>query len=419
MTHFFYVLNTLDHTMLKLCIFMTTFLMINCSNKSATENSNDSLNEIKRFKALNDETEPSKDTLPFDKIEYVFLETKSECLIDMIIGVQFRDSLIFILDGSNNLFVFERNGRYKAKIGNRGQGPQDYLKISSFFIDDAKQNAVITDDFKNVFLYYDFNGNFIQKKDMPVDIMKLVNKSSLIGSNRLIFNYILYNDGAYYNENMGYQLFDVNNLKVLDKKSYSPVTAVNIMFPLSVHPITETEKGVNFIMPLCDTIYSCHNDKFQPEYIIEHKQKMAPKDKYILGDGPDRNTYTSLALKFEKDGFFTGFNGIYETDNHILLTYICSYYNSCFLANKKKQEGRYYVLGEIDEDSKNIPLFREIIGCYKNTFICTINMLNLPYYKDVLSNNRNKGMTQFKTIVESIEEDDNPVLIIYTLNENY
>ena len=419
MKDFFYILKTLYdsvfikklHAIFIFCLLATCFISIASEKKNAPDN------EVTILKALNNEVNPSKDALLFSKIEFIPLETKSECLISDIICIQYREPFFFILDRRNKLFVFEKNGRFKAQIGSEGQGPQEYIKISSFFIDVAKQYVVITDDYKNVLLSYDFNGNFKQKTDMPSNLIRLVDKSTLLKNNRLIFNYgVFINELSYNNGNMAYRLIDTENMKVLDEKSYNPIRpTTHTMYPLSTHPITETDKGANFIMPICDTIFSCNNEKFIPEYVIEHKQKMVPKDKYILDEGP----YESLAIKFEKNGYFSGFNGIYETDNHILLTYFCSYFNACFLANKKKQEGRYLLLGEMDENSKNMPLFREIFSCDKKSFVCAVNMYTAAHYKNVLKKNRNEGLKQFKNIIESLEEDDNPVLIIYTLNESY
>lgn len=45
--------------------------------------------------------------------------------------------------------------------------------------------------------------------------------------------------------------------------------------------MTRADKDIDVIMPLCDTVYtySAASSSFQPKYIIEMTQKMAPKNK--------------------------------------------------------------------------------------------------------------------------------------------
>ena len=298
----------------KFFIRIVLAFIIFCSCSSNLGNSIEQDDGIKRLKAINDETNPSEEVPLYDKVEFVSLETNDKCLITNIQSMLIRDSLIYILDSSTNLFVFNRQGHFKRQIGSLGQGPAEYIKINSFFIDKTKQCIVIVDDMKKAFLYYDFNGNFIQKRGVPWELITMIDKSSMISDDHILMNYCIYPEDLYNIGEQAYRLLKIKNMKILDSKSYNPIKATGAMFPFSSHPMTETEKGFNFIMPVCDTIFNCHNGKFRPEYIIEHKLEMVPKERFQLS-GKDRDSFIGLAIKFCAEKYFAGFNGIYETDN--------------------------------------------------------------------------------------------------------
>ena len=379
--------------------------------------------DVKRLKALNDESNPSEDVPLYDKVEFVSLETNDKCLINSVKKVLIRDSLIYILDSSPKLFVFERKGHFKHQIGNKGQGPAEYITINSFFIDESEQCVVIIDDMRKAFLYYDFNGNYKQKKDVPWELITMIDKASMIGGDQILLNYCILPEDLYFNllGNFAYKLIKAKNMQVLDSLSYNPIKATGAIYPFSTHTMTETEKGFNFIMPVCDTIFNCQNEKFSPKYIVEHKMKMAPKEQFFLG-GDNKDTYASLSIKFGKKNLFAGFNGLFETDNHILLSYYSCYNNfsfSYFLANKTKREGRYFLLDHINETSKSLPILNNIISCDKSSFVSILNMNMLNYYKEVLKNNRNEGVKQFKEAIKNIDEEDNPILIFYYIKEDF
>ena len=64
--------------------------------------------------------------------------------------------------------------------------------------------------------------------------------------------------------------------------------------------MTRADKDIDVIMPLCDTVYtySAASSSFQPKYIIEMTQKMAPKNK-IRKNTP---SYSGDLLKLDQQG---------------------------------------------------------------------------------------------------------------------
>ena len=61
-----------------------------------------------------------------DSIKIVKLATDTNCLLGGIIKVIIEDSLIFIRDANEKLFVFDLNGKFRNMIGVMGNGPLEY-----------------------------------------------------------------------------------------------------------------------------------------------------------------------------------------------------------------------------------------------------------------------------------------------------
>ena len=57
-----------------------------------------------------------------DSVEIVKLETAQECLMGVVKRIYVVDSLLFISDSNEKLFVFDRSGKFRNTIGTLGRG---------------------------------------------------------------------------------------------------------------------------------------------------------------------------------------------------------------------------------------------------------------------------------------------------------
>ena len=76
-----------------------------------------------------------------DSLRTIKLETSSECLLGALKKIEFADSLIFISDYNEHLYVFDMNGRFLIRIGEIGRDPNQVSAITSFYVD--KNNKVV------------------------------------------------------------------------------------------------------------------------------------------------------------------------------------------------------------------------------------------------------------------------------------
>ena len=216
-----------------------------------------------------------------------------------------------------------------------------------------------------------------------------------------------------------YNLFKRNNLKLLDEKLYNPIEFIGFAHMFSKHPMAKNGDKVNFIMPLCDTIFSCYNGKFVPSYIIEHKNKMAPRDKFVI---EPNSSFGYFKHEYGRKGFFTGFSGYFETKKYMFLNFENrSSILGAFFADKEKGKGGYLLYVGSSEDvvksMQDIPL-ESITSCVDDYFVsCCLpeTLFNMKISK----RSKDPVVRKLKEVVDNLQEDDNPILIFYKLKDYF
>lgn len=383
-----------------IAIISLIFLFYSCHS---INNTTDNLVYIKCF---NKEVEDSISNIRLDKnFNILPLETKPDCLIGEVRMIEKLDSLLFILDYSPNLFVFNTNGKFINQIGKIGDGPNEYVGINAFYLDKKNKRVVIIDEMKGALIHYDYYGKFIESERINSDLIKSCQQSIFTNDNKLLLNYRIN-----FEENLAYQLVDLikpNNS--IASISYNPIKTEGYMYSFSSHAMSKTEDEIQFIMPLCDTIYNYKNEEIYPKYVIETPKKMAPKEAFNTSIN---NSFFSLIFKYGKNGFFTGFTSIFETADYLLLNYLENGMILGYCLIDKQQERGVYNLYSLNEKSANLPIF-EIKGSDRNSFI---GVSNAQYLHNIISNKENQPyfMDKYKDAIGNIGFDDNPVLFFYT-----
>ena len=138
-----------------LIIFLS--LIVSCDNKKNTYPNNiipvESM--VGNYKILNISDYSSE-------IKYIPLETNDSVLVSQISHICYENNKILIVDitssNTTNCYLFDDNGKFIRKIGQRGQGPNDYLLIVKTLI---YNNYIFLVDYHKL-LIYDINGNIIK-----------------------------------------------------------------------------------------------------------------------------------------------------------------------------------------------------------------------------------------------------------------
>lgn len=98
-------------------------------------------------------------------IEYVQLETCSNCFINDVKQVYYANNNFYIHNRNGGLFCFDRNGQFLFQVGKNGRGPGEYLSCDQVVVKENLQKILITDSRSlRKIIEYDLNGNFIEEK---------------------------------------------------------------------------------------------------------------------------------------------------------------------------------------------------------------------------------------------------------------
>ena len=102
-------------------------------------------------------------------IDYIPLETSDDALIANIHDIVYENEKIIIWDYLKPSFpekclLFDKNGGWITNLGNKGQGPNEYIFIQQIFADNDGIYMKVSPHF---LMQYDFSGNLIGKISVP------------------------------------------------------------------------------------------------------------------------------------------------------------------------------------------------------------------------------------------------------------
>lgn len=355
-------------------LFITLFLSV-CSitAMSSTSISNES-GGIK-IHSLNSADEPLQEAPEYKNVRIVELEKVPLFLqIDRLKKIEMGDNYLFI-QSSLNLYTYTLDGKLVAQIGRKGEREDEYNELSSFYIDNDKKQITIIDYTRNKLINYNFWGNYLFTDTVPENTFQWTYQTLLAGDNKLLS----YN-GMSMNDTKPYSLFDLENKTCKRYFSYEPITVGNYVCPFSWHPMAQVGQDIDFIMPLCDTIYSysAASSSVQPKYIVESSPKIVDKTK-IRKRTPN---YDSELMLLGQEGYFTGYDAIYETNAKVLLQY--RHYGVAlgyFLFDKTSRTGNFHLYASSEKDT--VFPFRYIIHAYNKEIVAFAKSSELQSFKRI------------------------------------
>ena len=117
---------------------------------------------------IKDQRKISVDSI-VEKIDYVKLGETGDVLIGKVTDLLITPDHIIVGDTrqAKAVFIFDRAGNSQAVISRLGRGPQEYMDLSTIFLTPDQQTIGIVDNSMKKLLYFDLQGNFIKKQDLP------------------------------------------------------------------------------------------------------------------------------------------------------------------------------------------------------------------------------------------------------------
>ena len=404
---------------LTICLFLLT----SCNNFNKGERESIPVLDIKQ--GLNNLTKMNLTDFK-SNIRYVRLETNKNCLVtNTIRNIYVEENKIFIRDNDPFLKVFDANtGKYLYNVGSKGQGPGELPSLRHVDMN-VKEKRVI---FGWAKVYkYDFEGNYLSNIELP----KIPAKESddIISDNVVILDTDLYSVGAYsvaehqlnavyiFNE----QANIINTLKSYDDYIQHHTIKTNSNYD-QLGFYYKCEGRIHFYRGICDTVYAYDSSirAFKPSFCFdfgkhrrsrhyesidtENKDEISVKticenDQFVFMDLSTKKASTEPFM----DKNVRGDGKLVEFLNHsVYALYDKQSMIFSFLLQPVKG-----IMGFANAIDNGLPFWPKYISS-KNEFVDIIQAFDFIEYADKLP----KPDNSFREISESMDEEDNPIVII-------
>lgn len=200
----------------------------------------------------------------FSSIELIPLETREDCLLSnaSFPKIILKDSIIFI--AGDRLYAFDTSGKFLNQIGEKGQGPHEYLYSISFF-PNTDRPVIYVEDMTKI-LEYDFYGNYIRTIQTPEPEHKRLINISYVGDE--IFVGSVFNDGG---NKYKYYLFDQHgdiiecfpNYVFFNRDKPRASNYDRALDPIRIENQLYLKDYIN------DTLYIIDNNHIKPAYVFD------------------------------------------------------------------------------------------------------------------------------------------------------
>jgi hypothetical protein len=101
-----------------------------------------------------------------DHVQYIPLETSEGSIIGGNKRIDVTDNYIIVRDGDNCFLFDKQNGSYIRKIGSKGRGPNEYVRLG--FVNPIKERIYFHHESTDL-LEFDVEGQFIRSIKTPTD----------------------------------------------------------------------------------------------------------------------------------------------------------------------------------------------------------------------------------------------------------
>ena len=338
-----------------------------------------------------------------EDIEFVPLETTDECLLgDGIRNIVMSQNDIIIYDSEEVCYRFDRNGKFKNRIGSKGNGPGEYVKSLFIVVDTLNQWVYMGDYNQKKFVKYNYAGKYLT--DLKTDGVGLLNYLHKPMQLVMVDNFYQY---AKKGQRFSLNLYDEKNNKIIsrmrcDYKEDIPQLAI-------CNPAVYNYKGNTYVKDFwCDTIY-----RMKDSY---HLESIAYVDKGKFVDRTE-NDYSLIGKKESpKDYMVLSISEINETDRYIILT------TSKGRVYYDKTQKKTFATGTL-KHPKFLTAKDDLYGGpgLQDFHINNNNIYTYRHPHEFEEYGNNKHLITdarydaYRKMVDGLKEDDNPVIMIVKL----
>ena len=347
-----------------------------------------------------------------DDIKYIPLDSK--VLIPFINDLEMTDSLIFVKGGrGTGVMAFDQSGSFIRIIGNVGKGPGEYLKPSFITLNKIGREVYVNDYRKT--LVYNFNGNFLRTFNESASALKTLFKDDKLYSGCILMNSLRDNPPYYWivRDKFGHELYSKKNTTT----GFQMSNAGSITTPYCIYKYNDR---ICYWNQYNDTIFEIEDTIYRARYLFKKDQyrltpEVATKSGYIPGQ--DQHFIPII---------------ISESQHYLFIIFSQNKKENLCIYNKTKNEFKSVAFPEnkragINNDlDAGLPLSLyfplHVDANQKEYLITSVDAFQLKAHvaSEAFKNSTPKFPEKKKALeklANSLNENDNPVLVLVKLKE--
>ena len=343
-------------------------------------------------------------------IQYIQLETERNSLIGSIDKLIVTDKSIIVCDfnKASSIFIFNLKGKFMKKIFLKGKGPGEFLALRDVTYNNLTKEILLYDDFGRKINYYSEDGSYIKSSKTYYYYLKLawLEDGTLLSKATPDIN--LHVPDLKYA-----QLVSTDTSQSILTKAFSakPVFEKN---ELNSSKNFKDHTGKVLFTPLfTDTIFEISS---ATEMFAKYHIDMGDRNivKRVTKD-IDASSFL-LELNLKKNYYFEG--NCLEMKNNLFFELNNGDIASFFYSSKT---GRLVGGKSTSSADIDLALFSLPKSVYRDSYVSTITATEIIARRNGMDRSVVSKKKDNKTIklINSIKQEDNPVLMFYNINEKF
>lgn len=329
----------------------------------------------------------------FDSYNLIPLETAEHCLISQIKRLEiFNDSIYVFDEKAGSVLVFDIDGRFISRIGRKGRGRGEYIKLKCFTLNRDREEILCLDSKQRKIIVYTLQGKL--KKEIRFPHSHLYNNMCALGSNIYLDAHIF--SGRPKTKSILYCL-DYDG-KVIWEWCPKNENIDNIDFAVDYNSksLVISNGEIAIRRYFMSSLYKCVDNRVIP-FIKFNTDNTLPQEQIELMKS-DMNTRRQI---FRDRDIFKGIDIYLENDSLIYIQY--QMHKNCKLL-LSKTDNKHLFFSLKDTPERN--LWSSFQGIYKNQFYSVVQG---EAYSRLLENEE-------KAKKYSLKIESNPVIMLYRIN---
>lgn len=392
----------------KLLLTLAVFcLLFACTDKKRTATSD--VKEIS-FK------EAPKDYLlasAFKNMHMVQLESNDDSMISDIKRIIDVEGKLIVLTKDKEIFCFDRStGKFIRKIGNIGEGPEEYLDATDMYYNEKEKTLSVIDYLKSTSINYTLDGKFVNRKEFKTS-MSWASSADLSSDGYLMVSTKL--TGGYPANEYAYMVISPNET-VTGVDPFAPVKVEGYSTDFASHPMTRCDDGLRFFKFINDTIFTLSKGETIPYCRANFGRKMPAKD--VVAKLGSYDVANMIGL-YQSSGYALPLDKIYECDKFIVLVPILNTISGYYFIDKDKFEGIH--ISSSAERSVEYSMFLQgrsiinIAGSEKNELISVFLPEDIETVQLLFSEQKDLKVynKKLRPFFEKADAEGNPCLVFY------